>query len=80
HAGRWHAELMAFDQVWEASALADSRQDTDLGSERSYNWIARLMKLDVLLQRLDVLHPGVEGCKRHALNRYLGVIGGAPLD
>ncbi|RMW14851.1 hypothetical protein ALO97_05116, partial [Pseudomonas syringae pv. tagetis] len=80
HAGRWHPELMAFDQVWEASALADTRQHTDLASERSYNWIARLKKLDVLLQRVDVLHAGVDGCMRHALNRYLAVIGGAPLD
>ncbi len=51
-----------------------------LVSEPSYNWIGKLKKLDVLLERVDVLHAGVEGCMRHALNRYLAVIGGPPLD
>ncbi|RMV73198.1 hypothetical protein ALP05_04981 [Pseudomonas caricapapayae] len=79
-AGRWHPEPLAFDQVWGTSALADTRQQPDLGSERSYNWIAKLKKLDGLLERIDVLHAGVDGCMRHALNRYLAVLGGASLD
>ncbi|KWS87573.1 MULTISPECIES: dermonecrotic toxin domain-containing protein [Pseudomonas syringae group] len=78
--GRWRPEALPFGQTWGASIQASVGEHPTLVSEPSYNWIGKLKKLDVLLERVDVLHAGVEGCMRHALNRYLAVIGGPPLD
>ncbi|MCF5226024.1 dermonecrotic toxin domain-containing protein [Pseudomonas syringae] len=78
--GRWRPEPLAFDLAWGATAQVGSGQTSGLISEPSYNWIGKLKKLDALLERVDALHSGVDGCMRHALNRYLAVIGGPPLD
>ncbi|KPZ24884.1 hypothetical protein ALQ80_04632 [Pseudomonas coronafaciens pv. oryzae] len=73
--GRWRSERL----TWGASVQGSNAQP-DLIIEPSSNWIDKLRKLDAMLERVDALHAGVDGCMRLALNRYLAVIGGPHLD
>jgi len=79
-AGRWRQDRLSFDSVWGAAAQSSVSERPNLISDPSYNWMGKLKKLDALLGSVDALHPGADGCMHRALNLYLALIGGPPLD
>ncbi|MCI3946499.1 hypothetical protein K0038_03558 [Pseudomonas syringae] len=75
---RWRSDLLPFDQVWGSSASATSEPHAHF--ETADNWVGKLRKVERLLERVDSLHHGVEGCMRDALNRYLALLDLPSLD
>ncbi|RMT84329.1 dermonecrotic toxin domain-containing protein [Pseudomonas viridiflava] len=77
--GRWRPEAIVFDQVWGMAEHVPVRLP-DSRSLPSDTWTGKLKRIESLLDRLDVLHAGVDGCLRYALNSYLALISGPRLD
>ncbi|MCF5470016.1 dermonecrotic toxin domain-containing protein [Pseudomonas syringae] len=78
--GRWRQDRLSFDSVWGAAAQSSVSERPNLISYPSYNWMGKLKKLDALLGSVDAMHPGADGCMHRALNLYLALAGGPPLD
>ncbi|MEN1835871.1 DUF6543 domain-containing protein [Pseudomonas lijiangensis] len=79
--GRWRSGAYALDQAWELdnvqkSLFVDKRFESDFQA----SWGEQLHEMDDFVQLLGQLHGGVASCMRHALNRYLAVIGNPVLD
>ncbi|MDP5165126.1 dermonecrotic toxin domain-containing protein [Pseudomonas syringae] len=79
-AGRWRQDRLSFDSVWGAAAQSSISERPNMISDPSYNWVGKLKKLDALLGHVDAMHAGADGCMHRALNLYLALIGGPPLD
>ncbi|WP_057414749.1 dermonecrotic toxin domain-containing protein [Pseudomonas cannabina] len=78
-AGRWRPEALPFDELWGALAAVTQTQP-ESRPEPADTWAGKLKKIESLLERLYPLRIGVEGCMRHALNRYLAQVSGPRLD
>ncbi|WP_137984340.1 hypothetical protein, partial [Pseudomonas viridiflava] len=52
----------------------------DVSFESLGTWAGKLEKMELLFREVSLLHPGVGGCMRSALNLYLALVGDADLD
>ncbi|MEE5086186.1 DUF6543 domain-containing protein [Pseudomonas alliivorans] len=73
--GRWRAGPTDFAGIWELPVNVPYVEP-----ESSGTWAGKLQRLELLLERISLLHPGVDGCMRNALNRYLTLVGEPGLD
>ncbi|WP_025994324.1 dermonecrotic toxin domain-containing protein [Pseudomonas viridiflava] len=73
--GRWRSGESAFERIWQTSTAVH-----DVSFESSGTWAGKLEKMESLFKQISLLHPGVEGCMRSALNLYLALVGDADLD
>ncbi|MCQ9473057.1 hypothetical protein NRB15_22175 [Pseudomonas alliivorans] len=73
--GRWRAGRTDFEGAWESPGVMPY-----LEPESSGTWAGKLQKMELLLERVSLLHSGVDGCMRHGLNHYLALLGEPGLD
>ncbi|QHF02600.1 hypothetical protein N015_09345 [Pseudomonas asturiensis] len=73
--GRWRAGRTDFDGAWGSPVVVPY-----LAPEAYGTWAGKLQKMELLLGRVSLLHPGVDGCMRNGLNRYLTLLGESGLD
>ncbi|WP_122586858.1 dermonecrotic toxin domain-containing protein [Pseudomonas viridiflava] len=74
--GRWRSGESAFERIWQTSTAAVH----DVSFESLGTWAGKLEKMELLFREVSLLHPGVDGCMRSALNFYLALVGDANLD
>jgi hypothetical protein len=69
---RWNDQVVDFEQVWgRAGAMVPQPRD-DLPAA-SDTWADRVRGLEVLVERVSGLHPGVDDYMDRELSRYLAV-------
>ncbi|MBX8560796.1 M35 family metallopeptidase [Pseudomonas cichorii] len=78
--GRWHAGQTEFEALWGRPLSASAVEQGDHDYPALKAWADRMLDLDARMERLATLHAGVEECMHRALDRYLALIGGDPLD
>lgn len=78
--GRWQAGQIEFEPLWDHLPSVPTVDQGDHDYPVLQAWADRMISLDARMERLATLHSGVETCMRHALDRYLALIGGEPLD
>ncbi|GFM63034.1 hypothetical protein PSCICG_41940 [Pseudomonas cichorii] len=78
--GRWLAGQREFGSSWKDSPAATTTEQGDCDYPLLKAWADKMLDLDRRMERLIELHPGVEACVHQALNRYLAIVGGEPMD
>ncbi|MBX8574875.1 M35 family metallopeptidase [Pseudomonas cichorii] len=78
--GRWQAGQTEFEALWGRPLSASAVEQGDHDYPALKAWADRMLDLDARMERLATLHAGVEECMHRALDRYLALIGGDPLD
>lgn len=73
--GRWRSGDVPFAQIWDKSTEVPV-----VSLETLDTWAGKLHRIETVLERVSLLHQGVDGCMRQALNHYLALIDGPRLD
>ncbi|CAM3284185.1 hypothetical protein BZK31_15095 [Pseudomonas floridensis] len=76
---RWRSGSTDFGLFWSAAAPARLPHLSGVTAPVR-TWSGKLDKISRLIERMEPLHSGVDGCMRNALNFYLALVGGPHLD
>ncbi|MFJ4145151.1 dermonecrotic toxin domain-containing protein [Pseudomonas sp. NPDC089734] len=78
---RWRSGLVAIEQTWSLSKVPQGLfVDKKFESDALASWGEQLHEMDDFVQFTGQLRGGLASCMRHALNRYLAIVGNPVLD